>query len=355
MDEIDSKRVRGGLGYFKIGYAEEPPILTPLQEGFPPFTEYEPNYQIGISISEISIGLGFKTFSYNSEEPKLFYGDLVLITPYFGNETVEGEMRGMLHTRSYNPTTGVSTIVVEVYYSDMRVLTIPFINSWKIAFQLNDGSNIVQNPDSPYLAKLSVWDGHPVTNGFARLFVPGRVNLEQETIIDTPEETFTESIYTLYGNVQIREDMSDIHKPWLGTTQISTCVFKKRTRTQTWTYDPDDWYAPPVYVETITFDDEPREYSHKFTTFDFDPMSPDFQPAPEGEHSPSFQNTEKIVDTFEGYFQTLYIQREVPPELQPPEFVWTKVFEQGVTWNLEGSQRITDVTPPSFFEPPFAP
>ena len=356
MNQIDAKSVRSGLGFFKVGWGEiYPSPLAPDQSGLPPFTEYLPNYNIGDSTSEISIGLGFKTFQYEGEEPVCSYGDLISITPNFDNATVEGEMRGMVQTYSFEG--GISTIVVEVYYSDMRALTVPFENKWSIRFQLNNGSNIVQNPDSPYLSKLSVYDGGSFANGYAEFFPDnGSYTQTQVVIVDTPTHFIRIIKYFSKGTIIVREDMSDIHQPWLGTTVTVNLPRIKSTIETTFVWG--DYYYNGPTIETTQVD-EPisKEYSHTFTTFDFDPASPDFYPAPEGLHYPSKQvsQTPDYVSEWEWYHEERW---EYKSFIDTGPATYVQTYVKDITDSRGSSSpplTIKTVTPPSFFDPPFAP
>ena len=328
MDEISAKRVRGGLGFFNFQQPGPNPT-TPTPPGYPPFTEYLPNYSIGSSTSNNTIGNGFKTFEYASQEPKCSYGDLISITST--SITVYGEMLGMVHTYSYDEGSGISTIVVEVYQSQGNGVT----NEWDIRFQLNDGSNIVQNPDSPHLAKLSVYDGnYSFANGIAEFVVPYAPHVETIQTENTPYVQAYETTTKWKWRTFIREDMSDIHKPWLGTTVSIRVKIKKIS-----TFE-DERTDPPINIETIEF--EERDYTHTFTENDFNPESEGFI-AGEG-HSPSTceNSSEDYIDNFVGTSVATY-GGDAPYGLETLT---------SVIYSFEGFYYITDISPPSFFEPP---
>ena len=350
MNEIDAKSVRSGLGFFKVGWGATP-FFQPDQLGNPPFTQYEPNYNIGDSTSEISIGLGFKTLQYEGEEPICSYGDLISITPNFENATVEGEMRGMVQTYSFEG--GVSTIVVEVYYSDMRALTIPYENKWSIRFQLNDGSNIVQNPDSLYIAKLSVYDGGSFANGYAEFIPTSTYYPTTEIIVNTPFLLIEIVKNYFKGQVNVQEDMSDIHKPWLGTT-VSVARETEKVTIESDLIWGDYYNGGTGFTRETTETREPisTTYSHTFTSFDFDSASPDFNPAPEGSHSPSRQSS--LTPDYVGFFTITYETRSEYKTFIDAGVVLVTVFESVIDEGVNLKLRITDVTPPSFFEPPTA-
>ena len=126
--------------------------------------------------------------------------------------------------------------------------------------------------------------------------------------------------------------------------------YKVKTEVKSYTYDPSNFYAPPVVTTTTTYADDPKEYSHTFTNYDFDPSNPDFQPA-EG-HNPSTQNSETsdYVDILINSHQELYIQREIP-ESDPPAYIWSISQITNITYD-DPIQTVTDISPASFFEPP---
>ena len=350
MDKINPKSVRSGLGYFHFE-ATSPELIPgglPQQVGWPPFKVYEPNYAIGTSTSTNTIGNGFKTFEYSTQEPVLSYGDLIEIVST--SPTVFGEMLGMVHTYSYNPTTGISSIYVEIYQSKGS----GFTNQWSIKFQINNGSNIVQNPDSPYLSKLSVWDGYPVTSGLAQFFIPSRTDIEYETIVDTDEEQYIKSKTYFWGTISITEDMGDIHQPYLGTQITISFPLVKTTKVKNWAYtqNPSNPLQPIIVItETTTTENDTREYSHTFTTFDFDPASPDFQPATG--HSPSSQvsETPAYVDYVDGSYQMIRIHWEFP--VDPPFYQWLPSQETIVSYDVGNTfAYVKTVTPANFFQPP---
>lgn len=330
MDEIDAKSVRSGLKFFDFPNPLEGPVV-------PRFNVFEPNYEIGFSTSEISIGLGFKTFVYSGPEPKCSNGDLIKINSL--SETIYGEMSAMVHTYSYDDESGIATIVVEVYYSDMKVVTIPFENKWIIAFQLNDGSNIVQNPNSPYLAKLSVWENSNFPCG-AGFFMPHQMTQTQNVITsDTPYLYAGYQVLEWKKRINITEDMSDIHQPWLGTKLKLRLKFRKTTYVEV-----DERPDPNPTVEYSY-----RDYEHTFSSFDFDPMSSGFV-AGIG-HSPS--RCETVSSYIDSYTNTFSIVRD-PTRINPQ--VATYVINEFVFGGLvEEEIGIIEITPPSFFEPPFAP
>jgi hypothetical protein len=324
MNEIDAKRVRGGFGYF--GFIQ--PTQTPPQSGYPPFTEYFPNYSIGSSTSNNTIGNGFKTFEYASQEPKCSYGDLISITST--SITVYGEMLGMVHTYSYNEGSGISTIVVEVYQSQGNGVT----DEWDIRFQLNDGSNIVQNPDSPHTAKLSVYDGGGFASGSASFVVPYATKDETIQTENTPYVQAFETTTSWKWSTFIQEDMSDIHKPWLGTTISIRIKIKKVSIFVDYTFEPP--------IETRSEEFEERDYTHTFTENDFNPDSEGFV-AGEG-HSPSTceNSSEDYIDNFVSTIKSTY-DGDAP---------YGQLTLEAVTYSFDGLYYITDISPASFFEPP---
>jgi hypothetical protein len=320
MIEKPSNQVLAGQYFFQFNSLTEgtydPPSLSP----YPSMTTYALNITAVDSESSNSFGIGTKYFVYSGG--LLFsVGDLIKITSTFGDA---GEMLGWISSFSYDEPTNTGTMDVDVYQFNGTGTS----SNWRIVQQWGSTTNdiprnVVQNPNSPATAKLTVFDWEQ-SGGFVQFSVPNSLQSETTITIDTPTHyagyTFTQWKWNTY----ILEDNSDLHKPWLGTTVVVRVKIAKETTTLSGT--------------TIEF--EFRDYTHTFTADDFNPESEWFV-AGIG-HSPSIcQNfSETYIDNYTSTFDVIKNSEG------------TIISSTYVIYSFAEVSWIVSVTPPSFFEPP---
>jgi hypothetical protein len=320
MIEKNSYQVLAGNYYFQFNSLTQgtydPPSLSP----YPSMTSYVLDTSPVDSESSNSFGTGTKYFVYSGGS-RFSVGDLIKITSTLGNS---GEMLGWISSFSYDEPTNTGTIGVDIYQFNGTGSS----SNWRIRQQWGSTTNalplnVVQNPNSPATAKLTVFDWEQ-SGGSAQLSVPNSLNSETTITIDTPTHfagyTFTQWKWNTY----IVEDNSDLHKPWLGTTVVVRVKIAKETTTLSGT--------------TVEF--EFRDYTHTFTADDFNAESEWFV-AGVG-HLPSIcQNfSPDYIDNFTSTFDTVR------------DSEGTVISINNVTYSFAEQSWIVSLTPANFFEPP---
>lgn len=320
MIEKPSNQVMAGNYYFQFQSLSEgtydPPSLSP----YPSMRSYLIDTSPVTSESSNSFGTGTKNFVYSGTNIRFSVGDLIKITSTFGDA---GEMLGWVSAFSYDVPTSTATMSVDVYQFNGTGAS----SNWRIIQQWGSTTNdlplnVVQNPNSPATAKLTVFDWE-TSGGSAQFFVPNEPHSETTITSDTPTHfagyTFTQWKWGTY----IVEDNSDLHKPWLGTTVVVRQKIMKETTT----------------LAGTVVEYEFRDYTHTFTTDDFNPSNAGWV-AGYG-HSPSTctNKSADYIDNFTSTFDVVSVDGVV-------------VSSTYVIYSFVGGSYIIDVTPANFFEPP---
>lgn len=324
MIEKPSNQVLAGQYFFQFNSMTEgtydPPSLSP----YPSMLGYYLDNSPVTSESSNSFGTGTKNFVYSGTGIRFSVGDLIKITSLSGDS---GEMLGWVSAFSYDVPTSTATMSVDVYQFNGTGAS----SNWRIRQQWGSTTNdlplnVVQNPNSPATAKLTVFDWE-TSGGSATFNVPNSFNSETTITSDTPT-LFSGYTFTQWKwNTFIIEDNSDLHKPWLGTTVTVRVKISKVTET----------------LSGSTEEFEFRDYTHTFTADDFDPES-EFFTAGVG-HSPSIcENfSETYIDNFTSTFYVVY-----EPDTNPP----VPISSTYVTYSFAQASWIVSVTPANFFQPP---
>jgi hypothetical protein len=324
MIEKPSNQVLAGNYYFQFNSLTQgtydPPSLSP----YPSMQIYVLDTSPFTSESSNSFGTGIKNFVFYGSAIPFSVGDLIKITSLGGDV---GEMLGSVSALSWDEPTSTTTMSVDVYQFNGTGAS----SNWRIRQQWGSTTNalplnVVQNPNSPATAKLTVFDWE-TSGGFAQFSVPNSLNSVTTITSDTPT-LFSGYTFTQWKwNTYIVEDNSDLHKPWLGTTVTVRVKISKVTTT----------------LDGSTEEFEFRDYTHTFTAEDFDPDSEFFTPAVG--HSPSIcENfSPDYIDNFTSTFYVVY-----EPDTNPPVVISSTY----VTYSFAEQSWITDISPASFFQPP---
>lgn len=322
MIEKPSNRVLAGNYYFQFNSLTEGTYTPPSLSPYPSMKSYVLNTSPVVSETSNLLGIGSKTFIYTGTSIVFSVGDLITITALYPTE-ISGTMLGNVTSFSYDVPTSTATMIVDVYqYTGTGTAT-----QWRIKQQWGSTTNafplnVVQNPNLPATAKLTVFDWE-TSGGSAQFSVPNSLNSVTTITHDTPDRFAGYTVTQWKWNTYIVEDNSDLHKPWLGTTVTVRVKISKVTTT----------------LSGSTEEFEFRDYTHTFTNDDFDPESEWFV-AGSG-HSPSTcQNfSPDYIDNFTSTFDVLY----------EDGIVVSLIY---VTYSFAEQSWITDVTPASFFQPP---
>jgi hypothetical protein len=320
MIEKPSNQVLAGNYYFQFNSLTEGTYTPPTLNPYPSMLGYALDTSPVVSESSNSLGVGSKTFTYSGTH---FFsvGDSIKITSTFG---VSGEMLARVTAFSYDEPTSTGTLIADVYQFNRTGTS----SNWKIIQQWGSTTNdiplnVVQNPNSPHTAKLTVFDWE-TSGGSAQFSVPNSLHSETTITIDTPTHYAGYTFTQWKWNTSIVEDNSDLHKPWLGTTVVVRVKIAKETITLSGTI--------------VEF--EFRDYTHTFTADDFNPSSPWFV-AGSG-HSPSICENFS-PDYIDNFTSTFDVVKDSDGTIISSTYVIYSFAEQ--SW-------IISVTPASFFEPP---
>jgi hypothetical protein len=266
-----------------------------------------------------TLSLGIKTFSLYSSIGSFSAGQLIRAKSY---STVSGYMLGEI-TSAYSET-GIWHLVVNVYEFHGSGNS----SQWFISFQLNNGYSVIQNPNSPHVAKLLVADASDKNNPFCEFNVPYAINYN--TVITSNTPTHYAGYYTTQWKWQtfIQEDFGDLHEPWLGTTVTVRVKIAKTTTT----------LAGSVVEYSF------RDYNHTFTLADFDIYGAGFTPGNTYPDIPTpstcTNESEDYIDNFVSTFETY----------KNSDGVITSI--NNVIYSFAVNSYVVNVSPGSFFEPP---
>jgi hypothetical protein len=321
MLKISPETLFQGARYFNFNSLVNAPNgfypNVPTSE-YPGMVEYALDTTKGNSSDSNTLDIGTKNFSYYGA-PVFVSGDAVRIDST--SDTVHGYMLGIV--TSYSSGEGISHITVDVY----RVYGTGTSLQWQVSLQLNRGYNVVQNPNSPHLAKLKVADYYN-REASAAFNVPYDITTNTVITSDTPSHKAGYTTTYWGWSTYITEDYGDLHEPWLGTTVTVRVKIKKSTTTYI-----DGEYTT---VDEYSF----RDYNHTFTLSDFDPYSPWFIP---GAPSSCENFSDAPIDNFVSTYDQTYNVSVSPPVL---------LTSVTVTYTFDVQSYVIDVSPGSFFEPP---
>ena len=323
MIEKPSNQVMAGEFYFKFTSVAEGPYTPPESSPYPSMRSYILNTSPVTSSTSNLIGTGSKTFFYSGTSIVFAVGDLIKITALFPFD-ISGNMLASVTSFSYDVPTSTATMGVDVYqFTGSGTAT-----EWRITQQWGSTTNalplnVVQNPNSPHTAKLTVFDWDN-SGGQAQFSVPSEINNVTTITSDTPTHFAGYTVTEWKWNTYIVEDNSDLHKPWLGTTVTVRVRIKKVTTT----------------LSGSTEEFENRDYTHTFTADDFNPSSPYFTPGVG--HLPSTCNnfSATYIDSFTSTFDVVY------------DSEGSVISSTYVNYYFDEESRVIDLSPGNFFDPP---
>ena len=331
MNQITSRKLFNGARFYSFsGYSNY--VDHTDTNPYPGMIFYQNSLNVSASGTN-TLGIGSKSFDYITSSPLLTIGQLIKIESTSIN--IPGYMLGAVSS-AFIDSAGITHINVDTY----EVYGKGISNNWNISLQLlNGGASVMQNPNSPHVAKLIVADAQldaPSTY-VALILIPSEINNTNTITSNTPTHYAGYQFTKWKKQIVIWEDFSDLHEPWLGTTVTIRLKISKTTTT----------------LAGSTVDYEFRDYNHTFTNSDFSTSAAGFQP---GQTYPNYPTQSRCttyssdyIDNFTSTFDYVY---NSDGEIINETTVSYNFVDDENPDNPQPWSYVKDVSPGSFFEPP---
>jgi len=331
MEQITSRQLFDGVRFYEFsGYSTY--VDTTDTDPYPGMTFYIGSLSATASGTN-TLGIGSKSFDYITSSPLVTVGQLIKIEST--SLYVHGYMLGAV-TSAYIDGAGITHINVDTYeFHGEGVST-----QWNITLQiLNGGANAVQNPNAPHVAKLVVADAqlYAPSTYVAQVLIPSQIDNTETITSNTPTHYAGYTFTKWKKQINVLEDFSDLHKPWLGTTVTIRLKIAKTTTT--------------LAGSTVVY--EFRDYNHTFTESNFSTSAGGFTP---GQTYPNYPTqsrcttySDDYIDNFTSTFDYVY---NSDGEIISQTLVSYSFPEDGNPDNPQPWSYVKDVSPGSFFEPP---